>query len=91
MGNYKLTTEAKDDIIRIHQFGIKTFGVHQADRYFNELYDCFEIISDQPYLYQVSDQLQGQYRRSVYNSDTIYFVIEEDFIEIVRIVGMQDI
>jgi toxin ParE1/3/4 len=35
MSNYKLSNEAKADLIRIHQFGVRTFGTKQADKYFN--------------------------------------------------------
>jgi hypothetical protein len=35
MTKYKLSNEAKKDLIRIHRYGIKRFGVNQADNHFN--------------------------------------------------------
>ncbi len=32
MSNYKLSNEAKNDLIRIHQFGVAQFGEVQADK-----------------------------------------------------------
>lgn len=34
MATYKLTNEAKSDLIRIHQYGVEKFGMTQADKYF---------------------------------------------------------
>jgi toxin ParE1/3/4 len=31
MVNYKLSNEAKNDLIRIHHFGVEIFGMIQAD------------------------------------------------------------
>jgi len=36
MGNYKLSENAKADLIRIHQYGVREFGEAQADKYFIE-------------------------------------------------------
>jgi toxin ParE1/3/4 len=34
MPGYRLSNEAKEDLIRIHHYGIEKFGVTQADKYF---------------------------------------------------------
>jgi toxin ParE1/3/4 len=31
MANYKLSNVAKEDLIRIHHYGAKQFGIKQAD------------------------------------------------------------
>ena len=38
MGKYRLSNTAKDDLIRIHHYGIRKFGVRQADKYFNDFF-----------------------------------------------------
>ncbi len=35
MVNYRLNNEAKEDLIKIHQFGAEKFAVAQADKYFD--------------------------------------------------------
>lgn len=32
MSKYKLSNTAKEDLIRIHHYGVKKFGVKQADK-----------------------------------------------------------
>lgn len=34
MAEYRLNNEAKNDLIRIHQYGVQKFGESQADQYF---------------------------------------------------------
>ena len=45
MANYKLSMVAKEDLIRIHHYGVKTFGLKQADKYFNSFFVHFELIA----------------------------------------------
>ena len=33
MADYKLSNEAKEDLIRIHHYGVEKFGLAQADKY----------------------------------------------------------
>ena len=33
MTNYRLSNTVKEDLIRIHQYGVRTFGEKQADKY----------------------------------------------------------
>lgn len=48
MARYKLSNQAKEDLIRIHQYGVKTFGEEQADRYLFDFFEQFKIISRYP-------------------------------------------
>ncbi|MCP4143545.1 MAG: type II toxin-antitoxin system RelE/ParE family toxin [Chloroflexi bacterium] len=51
MGNYRLTESAEDDLIGIHQWGVRTYGEVQADKYYDALFDRIEQIAEEPYLY----------------------------------------
>ncbi|UII29458.1 type II toxin-antitoxin system RelE/ParE family toxin [Fulvivirga maritima] len=92
MENYKLSERAKSDLIRIHQYGVRTFGEHQADKYFYAFFSQFERIAHQPYLYQAVDFIRPGYRRCTCGVDNIYYRIKNtNSIEIMRIIGRQDI
>jgi toxin ParE1/3/4 len=45
MYKYKLSFEAEEDIIRIFEYGIDMFGIAQAKKYYDILFDCFHKIS----------------------------------------------
>ena len=90
MANYKLSEDAKEDLIRIHHYGIDTFGIKQADKYFNSFFNYFEMISNNPFSFESVDYIRKGYRRCPCGSDAIYFRIENNIVEIMAIVGKQD-
>jgi toxin ParE1/3/4 len=91
MGNYRLSEEAKEDLIRIYQYGVKRFGMSQADRYFEIFFNCFEMIAERPFFFESIDHIKAGYRRCVCGSDSIYFRINQEIVEIMAIVGRQDL
>ncbi|SDG85359.1 type II toxin-antitoxin system RelE/ParE family toxin [Psychroflexus sediminis] len=91
MANYKLSRVAKDDLIRIHQFGVRKFGLTQADKYFDSFFEYFEIISKHPFSFESVDFIKKGYRRCVCGSDSIYYRINNDTVEIMTIIGKQDL
>ena len=91
MAEYRLSNAAKEDLIRIHHFGIKKFGVTQADKYFDTFFDYFEIIAERPFAFESVDYIKAGYRRCPCGSDTIYYRINDNMVEIMAIVGMQDL
>jgi len=52
-------------LIRIHQYGVKKFGIRQADKYFNSFFEYFEIISMRPISVEAVDFIRPDYRRCV--------------------------
>ncbi|PZX16074.1 toxin ParE1/3/4 [Breznakibacter xylanolyticus] len=91
MADYRLSNSAKEDLIRIHHFGIKNFGVTQADKYFDTFFDYFEIIAENPFAFESVDYIKAGYRKCPCGSDTIYYKINDNIVEIMAIVGMQDL
>ena len=78
-------------MIRIHQYGVKKFGIRQADKYFNSFFEYFEIISMRPISVEAVDFIRPDYRRCVCGSDSIYFRVIDNTVEIMAIIGGQDI
>jgi toxin ParE1/3/4 len=91
VGKYKLSRIAKDDLIRIHQYGASRFGIRQADRYFNTFFEYFDKITKHPFSFESVDFIKPGYRRCVCGSDVIFYKINNNDIEIMTIVGRQDL
>ena len=91
MNKYRLSNEAKDDLIRIHRYGVKRFGTAQADKYFDAFFEYFDTIVLRPYSFESVEYLKEGYRRCVCGSDSIYYKINDNIIEIMAIVGRQDL
>ncbi|MEQ9168736.1 MAG: type II toxin-antitoxin system RelE/ParE family toxin [Fulvivirga sp.] len=91
MADYRLSNVAKEDLIRIHHYGVMRFGIKQADKYFDSFFKYFDIIAQRPYAFEEVDFIRPGYRRCVCGSDSIYYRINDEVIEIMTIVGRQDI
>lgn len=91
MAKYKLSNAAKEDLIRIHHFGVKKFGMAQADKYFDAFFEYFELIARQPLSFESVDFIRTGYRRCVCGSDSIYYKVNVDEVEIMAIIGKQDL
>jgi len=91
MAKYRLSNDAKEDLIRIHHYGIEKFGMSQADKYFDTFFEYFDIIAQRPFSFESVDYIKKGYRRCVCGSDSIYYRINKDVVEIMAIVGRQDI
>jgi len=91
MTNYKLSEEAEKDLIRIHQFGVHRFGVAQADKYLHSFTEYFLLIAKQPYSFPSIDHYKKGYRKCVCGSDSIIYKININNVEIITIIGNQDV
>ena len=91
MADYRLSNEAKNDLIRIHQYGVKEFGEVQADKYFNTFFDYFDMIAERPFSYESVDYIKEGYRRCVCGADSIFFRVNDKVVEIMVIINRQDI
>ena len=90
MADYKLSEQAKEDLIRIHNYGVLKFGMTQADQYFENFFTHFELISKNPESFQAVDYIRPNYRRCPCGADSIYYRIKEGTVEIIAIVGQQE-
>ncbi len=91
MAGYKLTEETKDDLIRIHQWGVENHGEEAADKYYSAFFDRFEQLAENPYSFQSVTDIREGYRRSPCGIDSIYYRVTDKAVEIMGIVGNQDV
>ena len=91
MSGYLLSVNAKDDLKRIYEYGFVQFGEEQADQYFHSFFTMFEKITANPYIFQSFDHIRPGYRRCPSGSDSIYYRINNSTIEIMAILGGQDL
>lgn len=90
MSSYKLSNEARSDLIEIARYGDEHFGTEQSDRYRDRFKRHFELLARQPTLFPAVDHIRVGYRRSVCGVHSVYYRIDEETVEIMRIIGRQD-
>jgi len=85
MREFQLSRKVDRDVDRIYKYGMLTFGEAQADMYFNALFDQFELIAREPYLFPVAYEYDPKYRKSPCGADTIFYqILEENTVLIVN-------
>lgn len=91
MPEYRLTRAAEKDLRQIAHFGIQRFGVTQAKTYFGRLEHRFEELASHPERFRKVNHIRNGYRRSVCGIHSIYYRSHGEVIEIVRVLGQQDL
>ena len=91
MAGYRLSEKAVGDLDRLYEFGVEQFGLEQADRYFDGLIARFETIVRNPLLAPTVEHLLPGLRRPVYFSHTIYYLADASGIQVIRILGREDV
>ena len=91
MYHWVLSASAKSELKRIYAYGLSEWGEMQADKYFHAFFTAFDKIASNPFLYQSIDHIRPGYHRSSCGSDTIYYRVIKDRVEIMAILGGQDI
>ena len=65
MFSYKLNIQAEEDLTRIFEYGMSHFGMLQANKYYDMLFDCFSKIASNPYLFPEAIRFRQGYRYCV--------------------------
>lgn len=92
MYSYVLTRDVEEDLDRIHEYGVHRFGMLQADNYYEMFFECFDKIAFNPFMFPCSSHLNEEYRYCVCGVYTNYYrIISNDLVEIVTIIGKQDL
>lgn len=90
MNKYHLSFEAGDDILRIFEFGLNKVGLQQANKYYDMLFECFDKIAADPFMFPIATKYKDIERFCVCGVDTIYFNVIENDIAIIIIIGRQN-
>ncbi len=90
MGKYSLSEAAENDLRALYRYGVLTFGLAVADRYYDGLIERFEEIAEHPRLYQTVDAIRPGYRRSVCNVHSLYYRETPEGVMIMRILRGQN-
>lgn len=78
-------TAAEDDLVAIWQYSFVTWGADQADRYLDALNEGVSRLSGNPRLGADCSHIREGYRRLQVRHHLVYYRLQTDRIEIVRV------
>lgn len=82
---WRLAPDAKVDLAEIWFFGAERWGIAQADRYQDSLFDAFDLLADNPDLARLRGEVDPPVRVHPHRVHLIFFDALDDGIEIVRV------
>lgn len=86
MVKYNLTKKADNDISKMYAYTATSFGVTQADKYYNGLISQIEFIASSPEMYRKLERFSPAVRICPYQSHTIIYRVQgNDIVEIIRV------
>ena len=85
MSAFRLTPAAQRDLSEIWDFTQNRWDVVQAEEYIAEIRDAIERVAKDPNRGRRCDDIRDGYRRYVVGSHLVFFVEEEDAIDVIRI------
>jgi len=85
MANYSLLDRALADLDILYENGVLTFGLLQADKYYDGIIEQFETLAQTPKLYRERWELFPPMRICPYKSHVIIYTIKHGETIIVRV------
>jgi toxin ParE1/3/4 len=82
---YHLTRAAQEDLIKISVTGIENFGVSQARRYHDALFEVFDLLAANPKMARERVEFTTPCRIHRFQSHVIIYQIEGNDIRIIRV------
>lgn len=88
MANYLLTNKALEDLSKIYEYTFEFWTENQADKYYFELIEYFEMLAENPNIGKVFEEVDSNIFRFLANKHLIFYrILSKDEIEIERILG----
>ena len=85
-GTYALRELARTDLEAIWVYTVEQWGVEQAERYLQGLFDCFEELAANPRLGRERDDVKAGYRSFPQGRHVVFYVIASARIDVIGVV-----
>ncbi|SEM85987.1 toxin ParE1/3/4 [Chryseobacterium taichungense] len=90
MAKYFLTNKAVEDISKIYKYTYEFWSENQADKYYEELINFFQLLSENPYIGKNYTEISVDIYGFPANKHIIFYrILNTTEIEIERILGAE--
>jgi toxin ParE1/3/4 len=86
----RLSKEAEQQFDNIILYSLETWGPERAVKTRLALTDAFNVISRHPRIGELELRRSGEYRKKFVNPHYVYYRIEPDHVEVVRIIHQRE-
>ncbi len=90
MGAYSFTHKAIEDLSEIYEYTYEFWSEKQADKYYNELIYCCQMLSENPRMGKIYNEIQDGIHGFLSNKHIIFYRVRNlNEIEVIRILGAE--
>jgi len=87
---YKLTAAAQEQLIDSYVYGYLNFGEEQAERYQQDMRECFDLLSDNPRIAHVREGYKQPLRIHHHTKHYIAYLLKGDSDDILIVAVLRD-
>ena len=85
----KVSFRAEQQLEKMYLDGCVLWGIKQADEYYDNLINHFDLLCESPLLFVSVDSIRPGYRRSVCAKHSIYYRVKNNTIEVMGVLKKQ--
>jgi toxin ParE1/3/4 len=89
MGVYKLSRKAEIDLAEMYEFGMRKFGLLQAQKYFLEMHDVFQVLDENSDLGRDASEYIEDLKRFAFKAHTLFYFKTTSGIFILRVLSQR--
>lgn len=91
MSEYRLSEDAEHDLAEIYRRGFWRFGEHQADKFYNHLFDSLELLASFPQSGRLAEDIHPELRRVEINPYVIFYLPRDYGVYVLRFLRQSQI
>ncbi len=80
MANYRLTSDAREDLINIRHYTLTQWGSHQSEKYLSELQHTIQLLSEAPEMGKKRPDISANTFSFPHASHVIYYLMHDEFL-----------
>ena len=91
MNEHRLSEAAEQDLREMYEFGFWEFGELQADKFYNQLFDRIELITNSPLLGKAAEGIYPELRRFEFTPYVVFYQVKTYGIYVLRLLRQSQI
>lgn len=91
MSECRLSDEAEQDVAEMYRRGFWKFGEHQADKFYNQLFDSLELLASFPLTGRAAEDIYPGLRRVEFSPYVIFYMPRDYGVYVVRLLRQSQI
>ena len=91
MSEFRLSSDAEQDLSEMYRHGFWQFGERQADKFYDQLFDSLELLASFPQSGRSAEHIYPELRRIEHNPYVIFYLPRDYGVYVLRLLKQSQI